>query len=85
MNLFTIIRQVIVSQYVSGICDQMDVTQENMCIIEVGITTHVLVHKTNDREVLLSALGNNESKLNLGKCDALNFLQKLNRFLILKI
>lgn len=42
---------------ISGLCKNAQLTQENVCIVEVGKATRVLVHKTNNRDKLLSCLG----------------------------
>ncbi|CAC5389573.1 unnamed protein product [Mytilus coruscus] len=43
--------------FLSGLCENAQLTQENVCIVEVGKATRVLVHKTNSRDKLLSSLG----------------------------
>ncbi|VDI51128.1 Hypothetical predicted protein [Mytilus galloprovincialis] len=43
--------------FLNGLCKNAQLTQENVCIVEVGKATRVLVHKTNNRDKLLSCLG----------------------------
>ncbi|XP_063432707.1 uncharacterized protein LOC134714925 [Mytilus trossulus] len=43
--------------FLNGLCKNAQLTQENVCIVEVGKATRVLVHKTNSRDKLLSSLG----------------------------
>ncbi|XP_052099443.1 uncharacterized protein LOC127733989 isoform X2 [Mytilus californianus] len=47
----------IARNFLNGLCENAQFTQENVCIVEVGIATRVLVHKTNSRDKLLSSLG----------------------------